>query len=238
LTVQVFACEIEGEMGLDVAITDPNATVFDLLAAMQWATDDPRIVKPFHRQRYARCEACVNNCCKHNYITPDLVSANALAAHLGMDLSRFAHKYLCLSPDVPYPEFKHRPCPFLIANRCSVYEHRSLICRLYLCTPMSDRLEQLRAAVSFAGEAALKQQLLQLGLGPPTWSARLERQTLRQRLQRDEISQQQWRERSEQLGILWEHNPFLPGQSYQDVRLADCCTDFLWQQLTSDNRIS
>ncbi len=232
MAIQVFACEVEGALGLDVSVSHSKATVADLLAAMQWATDDPQILKPFHRQRYAPCVGCTNNCCKHNYITPDLYSAEALASALGLCLSEFAKEYLCLGPDLPYPVFKRRPCPWLENNRCTVYEQRSLICRLYLCTPMSDRLEQLRAAVSFAGEAALRKRLRELGLGPSIWSVKLERKELLQRRKRGDISHRDWLDRVEQLEILWEINPFELGQTYHDIRLVDCCTGSLWQRLT------
>lgn len=34
----------------------------------------------------------------------------------------------------------HLPCPFLKANKCSIYEHRPVACRLYLSMDESDRL--------------------------------------------------------------------------------------------------
>lgn len=230
--VEVFTCEIEGEVGLDVRIDDSTASVADLLACLQQATDDERVIKPFHRQRYARCAGCANNCCKHNYITPDLVAANALSAKLGLGLAAFAAKYLSLAADLPYPEFKRRPCPFLAENRCTVYEQRALICRLYLCTPMTDPLEQLRAAVSFAGETALKRRLVELGLGPAEWALSAERKALRRRRDRGEISPAAYAAASEQWELHSQHNPFLQGRSYAEVALVECCTDQLWQSLT------
>lgn len=235
MDVAVVPCEIEGEIGLDVVITGRTATVADLLGALQAAADDPSVLKPFHRERYACCAGCINNCCKYNSITPDLIAATAMAAKLRLDLPRFAELYLNLSRDLPYPEFRRHPCPFLIQNRCSVYAERALICRLYLCTPMTERLEQLRAAISFAGEAALKQRLVELGLAPANWSAAAERQALRLRRHRREISPEDYSRSSEQLQILRHDNPFSGGKDYETVRLVECCTDQLWYSLTADS---
>ncbi|MGI6344061.1 MAG: YkgJ family cysteine cluster protein [Bacillota bacterium] len=229
--VSLLKCAIDGEMGLDVSVTDPDATVADLLAAMQQPADDPTVFKPFHKQRYAICAGCVNNCCRSNRITPDLVSALALAASLGLSLQQFARAYLNCAADLPYPEFRRRPCPFLRNDRCSVYRDRALICRLYLCTPMSDRLEQLRGAVLLAGETALQQRLLELGIGPHQWQPARQRQSLRQRYQRGELSQERYRREQEQLETLLEHNPFREGKGYGSVRLVDCCPDWLWMAL-------
>lgn len=232
MSIQLIECDIEGEVGLDVWIADRDATVADLLACLQQATDDQGVLKPFHRRRYARCAGCTTNCCKYNYITPDLVAANALASKLGLTLDAFADRYLNLGSDLPYPEFRKRPCPFLADNRCTVYQERALICRLYLCTPMSDRLEQLRAAVSFAGEAALKQRLVELGLGPAGWRISAERKALRMRRDQGYLSPDAYAEASEQLQLHYERNPFLQGQGYAEALLVECCTDSLWQSLT------
>lgn len=232
--MELIPWAVDGETGLDVLVNNQQATVSDLLQAMQQPADDPSVLKPFHKQRYASCAGCVNNCCKYNCITVDLVAAQALATGCGLDLAQFAQAYLNLSPNLPYPELRRQPCPFLVANRCTVYSARALICRLYLCTPMSERLEQLRAAVSFAGEAALRQRLVELGLAPNNWTAAAGRQSLCQRYQRREITRESWLERSEQLEIELERNPFRDGRGYDSISLRECCTDRLWQSLGPD----
>ena len=70
------------------------------------------VLKPFHKQRYSVCRGCVNNCCKYNAIWVDLVAAERLAARQGLSLRRWASRYLANDPDLPYPEFRRRPCPF------------------------------------------------------------------------------------------------------------------------------
>lgn len=231
---EIFTVEIDGEQGLDVHIWSHKATVHDLLLALQAPADDPTVFKPYHRERYARCEGCTYNCCKPNDITVDLVAAEALAHVLSLSLRRFAEAYLKLSSDIPYPEFKRRPCPFLQDNRCTVYQERALICRLYLCTPMTDRLEKLRAAVLLAGEAALRQRLTELGLGPKAWQQQVVRATLCERYSKGEISWADLDELSKQLGILTSNNPFHRGKGYSDILLQECCTDKLWATLIEE----
>ena len=232
--LEIFTTEIDGEQGLDVRIWSHKATVHDLLLALQAPADDPTVFKPYHKARYARCEGCTYNCCKPNDITVDLIAAEALAHVLGLSLRRFAEAYLKLNSDIPYPEFKRRPCPFLQENRCTVYQERALICRLYLCTPMTDRLEKLRAAVLLAGEAALRRRLVDLGLGPKTWQEQVVRATLRERYTKGEISPADWDEHSNQLELLMSNNPFNRRKGYEDILLQECCTEKLWATLIEE----
>lgn len=231
--VELVPVDIEGETGLDVVLHDYEATVADLLASMQAPADDPAVFKPYHRQRYGRCEGCVTNCCRSNDINVDLVAAEAIAARLGLNVRQFALGYLRMNDDPLYPELRKRPCPFLIANRCSVYQERALICRLYLCTPMTDRLEKLRCAVLLAGEAALRQRLVELGLAPSSWAESALRSRLHARYRAGELDDERWHEEQDQLELLLTRNPFADGARYEQVRLKDCCTHLLWEMLMS-----
>jgi len=96
---------------------------------------------------------------------------------------------------------------------------------------MSDRLEKLRAAVLLAGEAALRQRLVELGLGPKIWQHKVIRADLHQRHTRSEISRTEWHEQNAQLDILLRKNPFQDGKGYADILLRECCTDKLWASL-------
>lgn len=226
--VRMVPHEIEGETGLDVVIDDQDATVADLVAALQIPADDPTILKPHHKQRYHVCRGCINNCCKHNYIVIDLVAAERLAVVFGLTLNLFAKRYLSLAPDILFPELKRRPCPFLEHNICTVYDARALICRLYLCTPMTDRLEKLRCAVLFAGEAALRQRLVELGIAPSNWRGPQLERALRRRYQDGQISAEKFASELAELELLLYRNPFRNGRAYHEVLLRDCCTPALW----------
>jgi len=219
---------IDGENGLDLGCINSDATVADLLLAMQGPADDPAVFKPYHKERYAPCAGCRYNCCKSNDITVDLFASIALAKRLNLSLEEFASQYLKLNADATYPEFKRRPCPFLQENLCTVYSDRALICRLYLCTPMGDRLEKVRGAVLFAGEAALRQRLVEMGLGPKSWQPKYMRDALRRRLLNGEIDRAAWLEEHEYLDLLIENNPFYKGKGYIDISIQSCCTEKTW----------
>ncbi|NLY53056.1 MAG: YkgJ family cysteine cluster protein [Firmicutes bacterium] len=231
MAVELIPVTIEGETGLDVRVHRQEATVSDLIAAMQLPADDPKILKPFHKQRYAVCRGCVNNCCKYNPIVIDLVAAERLARHHSLNLMQFARQYLALTPDLPYPELRRRPCPFLRQNCCTVYEARALICRLYLCTPMTTRLEKLRCAVLLAGEAALQQRLVELGVAPRSWQPTQLMAALKHSYRAGKLTPEAYRREREQLDLLLERNPFLDGCDYDEVCLRQCCTEDLWQTI-------
>jgi Fe-S-cluster containining protein len=78
------------------------------------------------------CAACAN-CCREVVPTIGDSGVERLAAHLGMDSSAFASKYLDRAEstaDHPWI-MRERPCPFLKDNRCAVYQYRPANCRDY-----------------------------------------------------------------------------------------------------------
>lgn len=220
-----------GEPQLEIVELHANAKVSDLLGAIQEATDDPNIFKPQLKGQYGICAGCKTNCCRQHDITPDYLAVRRIAESKGLSLSEFAKRYLDVSTEGVYPQFKKRPCPFLEQNLCSVYQQRALICRLYLCTPMGETLEKIRAAVSYMGEGALRIKLMEEGIGPKSWTYRAQADALKDLLRKDHLTREQYEDRMEQLHIMTERNPFLTAESYEEVFLADCCTDFLWQKL-------
>lgn len=225
MRLRIQNIHIEGETGLDIIVVNSEATVEDLLQALQAPADDPRVYKPLLRERYGRCAGCLYNCCKSNDIPLDLIAALSLADSLGLTLKRFAQAYLKLDSSVVFPEFRKRPCPFLSNNLCTVYEARALICRLYICTPMSDRLERLRCAVLLMGEGALRQRLVDLGLGPKSWTEPYLVKSLQDKHKLglfEELSH---------LDILIHHNPYLLGKTHATTKLRECCTEELWEEL-------
>ena len=221
--VRLVHCEIDGETGLDVQVADSSATVYDLLAAMQYPADDKEIYKPLHKARYGVCAGCAYNCCKSNDIPLDLVAAQSIARAHELSLQRFLRSHVRYDDSVMFPEFRRRPCPFLTENLCSVYQHRALICRLYLCTPMSDQLEQLRLAVLLMGNGALRQTMVDMHMAPRIWGERSLRQAASESV------------RSEWEGAMLERmlyaNPYLLGAQHHEVMLRDCCPDELWCRL-------
>jgi Fe-S-cluster containining protein len=222
---------IDGENGLNVARVSPDATVSDLLKAMQTPADDPLVYKPLHRSRYGVCAGCVYNCCKSNDIPLDLISARAIAFSLGLSLASFAQRFLKLDHTSLFPEFRKRPCPFLNNNLCTIYEQRALICRLYICTPMSETLEKLRSAALLMGEAALRQTLVEQDLGPAAWTEDFLARDLYRQHKQGLISSDRLEEELEMLDMWIHRNPFLEGHGYDTVRLRDCCTETMWKRV-------
>lgn len=220
-----------GEPQLELVKVHAKAKVSDLLTAIQEATDDADVYKPQLKGLYGICAGCKTNCCRQHDITPDYLAVKRIAQIQNLTFKEFAERWLDVSADSAFPQFRKRPCPFLQNNLCSVYEQRALICRLYLCTPMGDSLEKLRAAVSYMGEGALRIKLLEEGIGPKSWSYRAQADELKERLRNESLSREQYEDRMEQLHLMTEHNPFLTAESYEEVYLADCCTDDLWQKL-------
>jgi len=220
-----------GEPQLELIELHAKATVSDLLKAIQEATDNPDIYKPQLKGQYGICAGCRTNCCRQHDITPDYLSVKRIALMQGLSIKEFAEKWLNVSAEGVYPQFKKRPCPFLQNNLCTVYEQRALICRLYLCTPMGDSLEKIRGAVSYMGEGALRIKLLEEGIGPKSWTYRSQADALKERLRAGTLTREEYEEQMEQLHLMTEHNPFLTAESYEEISLADCCNDFLWQKL-------
>ncbi len=75
------------------------------------------------------CCAC-GNCCRQ--ILPTLADADVdrLAAGVNSNPSAVAADYLTRN-DEGELTFNRCPCPFLVGNRCRVYEHRPEACRSY-----------------------------------------------------------------------------------------------------------
>ena len=143
---------IEGKTGLELTITDSSATVEDLVEAIQpWCTD-LYIYKQYLKENRGSCEGCPVNCCRESLVIPDIVSFQRLCQVLGVEGEEFFARYI--DPEMlkqGLPRLKSSPCVFLDDRLCSVYHSRTLICRLYLCTPISDSASSLLYRVIAAG---------------------------------------------------------------------------------------
>jgi hypothetical protein len=56
--------------------------------------------------------------------------ADAIAAASGRKARKLSYRHPQLALDAARA-FKGQPCPFLLADRCSIYQHRPLICRVH-----------------------------------------------------------------------------------------------------------
>jgi len=148
------------QVGLDLEIIGSGHSVADLLTVWQPLCDDEKVFKQFAAGQHAACISCVNNCCNSAYVTPDIISLRRMAAHTGLSLAAYANRYLDADKlSLGLPVLK-QPCPWLAAEgRCDVYEARSLLCRFYLCTPLSGQLEQLIYSIALVGVVSSAQEL-------------------------------------------------------------------------------
>lgn len=121
---------------------DERTTVQDLLDAVDMYIQDHPLP----------CHDCANGCCRKPWaVEVDNVAACRIAGTTVGDFVR----------DRMMPKWNHAlgfrqfvlkkggECPLVSAdNRCTIYEKRPVICRLYLCAPKSDRYNYLREVVA------------------------------------------------------------------------------------------
>lgn len=162
--VEVYAGIENGQPGLGIRINGP-ATVQDLLDAWQPLCDDQSLFKQYALDNHALCKGCQLNCCNTAYVIPDLVSFRRMAEMLNLNYSDFINRYFQAEKlRVGLLRLVPEPCIFLQDNICSIYPVRSLICRLYLCTPLLGETEQLIYKIAWSGAAATQVLAARLGL--------------------------------------------------------------------------
>lgn len=152
--VEVYKAIENGKLGLGIRINN-TATVQDLLDAWQPLCDDRTIFKQYAAGNYSQCKGCQLNCCSTAYVIPDLIAFKKMAALLETDRREFAARYFQQEKrEVGLLRLQPNPCIFLRDNICTVYPVRSLICRLYICTPLLGDTEELIYKIAWAGAAA------------------------------------------------------------------------------------
>ncbi|MBN1459109.1 MAG: YkgJ family cysteine cluster protein [Armatimonadetes bacterium] len=92
------------------------------------------------------CCAC-GNCCREVLPTLDNADVTRLAAALGSTPDEIIAQYATRNDDGDLT-FNRRPCPFLVGNRCRVYEHRPDTCRSYPHLQKDEFVFRLAQAVS------------------------------------------------------------------------------------------
>ena len=92
------------------------------------------------------CCAC-GNCCRQILPTLDDADVIRLATGLGITPDEVVTQYLTRDEDNDLT-FNRCPCPFLVGNRCRVYEHRPDTCRSYPHLQKSEFVFRLAQAFS------------------------------------------------------------------------------------------
>jgi Fe-S-cluster containining protein len=77
-----------------------------------------------------QCQPGCIRCCEQKgfvYLTRDDIAR--LAAHLGIPRAEFRRRYLCGTPPLlRFRTLRHKACPFLLADGCSVHAIKPLQC--------------------------------------------------------------------------------------------------------------
>ncbi|NLC08062.1 MAG: YkgJ family cysteine cluster protein [Syntrophomonadaceae bacterium] len=221
MKVEFFPCLIEEVWGLDLAIHDERATVQDLIEAIQPWCDDNQIYKAYLAEKQGPCRGCPINCCRECFVLPDAISFGWLHESLGVTPTEFIKRYFdqeLLSKGLP--RLRSSPCIFLKEGLCTVYPHRTLICRLYICTPMTDEAQTMVYGVVAAGigefiRLAEEQGLLNIQGANVAWSGYEKMMLELIRFEADRAD-----------------NPFRGARDYQSIPLRSFCSEADWQVLT------
>lgn len=154
--VHVYAQEDSTTLG--ILCYDENATVEDLAQALHWVADDVTLNKelrmwPQHTR--GSCYGCTY-CCERFGIYLTNIDAQTLAAKFSLPLSEFMAYGTRYEPWKVNRVRLANPTNFCIGTEgCLIYEDRPLICRLYVCAPLTPLLRRVVAEVNTMGEAAL-----------------------------------------------------------------------------------
>ncbi|MGE5654542.1 MAG: YkgJ family cysteine cluster protein [Bacillota bacterium] len=222
----VFTKQINGLTGLDLCILDEEATVADLVDALAPMSEDPTVHKSYHPQHRGSCCGCKDNCCTHSLIAPDLKSLSSLAALKGYALDEIVQQ--TCEPQARkrgYLVLRSFPCLFLDNDRCTIYPYRPLICRLFICTQLTDAFQELIFRVLGRGISELHAALLKQETVLP-WQPLPDIGGDREADYRAEFARF-YRRSVQQSAFTLEE----PG-AYHRWKLRDLCDDAQWRILT------
>ncbi|NLK52027.1 MAG: hypothetical protein GX295_06245 [Syntrophomonadaceae bacterium] len=226
MKVEFFPRDIEGVWGLDLVVRNQQATVQDLIEAIQPWCDDEQIFKAYLEQKRGACKGCAVNCCRECFVLPDIISFRWLQAYLGLSPAEFLQQYF--DPELlaqGLPRLRSSPCIFLQEGLCTVYPYRTLICRLYICTPMTDAAQNIVYAVVAAGIGEFYRLAKQEGYLPQKHGATL--QGGYERMLQELVQFES--ERTD--------NPFREALNYGEIQLRSFCSDTLWRAVLDTNAL-
>lgn|GEM_PF-3933996 len=225
---------MSGRIGLDLVILEPDATLQDLIQALQPFAECHGEVYKLQLKGPGQCRGCVDSCCTTSIIAPDSVGFSAVASALGLTESEF----LAAHCDPVHLErgqvrFYSRPCEFLSADGlCTIYQVRPLVCRLFICCTLSPALEALLQNALGASLAATVHHLtgheLLAHFAHPTPGA--ESDVGFERLYATWVVHAPTG--NEVQVPAWHENPFLGAGSYAEIPLWSLVTSDDWHELT------
>lgn len=165
--VEIYIVTEGGRDCISVRVTDPAANLQDLLEAWQPLCSREDISKAYAPGGKGDCEGCVNNCCNAAFIIPDLIAFKTGARFLGLDEGKYlARCFDSGKMEAGLLRWRSDPCMFLQNLCCGIYPCRALLCRFYLCSPMTGDTEELVYRISWTGAAATLVYAREKGLVP------------------------------------------------------------------------
>lgn len=156
---------VNGKIGIDILVNSDEASVMDYCRAL----DEYILRGSFQRERAAAasCEGC-DTCCRER-IPLTSIDAVLLKAQLapGLKLNAFLNRCGYISVRGPVVDISlgrdvFGTCLLLAkeTGKCSRYPIRPLVCRTYICTPLSPRAEKLRETIVNSGMDELVRLML------------------------------------------------------------------------------
>ncbi|MEW5954052.1 MAG: YkgJ family cysteine cluster protein [Bacillota bacterium] len=212
--VLALQVELQGVQGFDVKIIEAGATAEDYLTALNNLIEGGSLYRA--RNNVNSCYGC-DLCCRER-APLTLIDVQALAP--GADsvqeaLAGFA-RIVVSGPvvDIVLGRTSQGKCVFLNPRTrlCTVYEHRPLVCRTFICSPATKRATLLRELIVNKGEDELVRRWLaeQEGQGKSPGGAT-----------RPGIED-------------YPPSAFIGKNSYGEVLLRDLCSPSLWRRLIKE----
>lgn len=226
--------------GLDLVILEPDASLQDLVDAIQPYAGCAGDIHKLQLRGPGDCMGCVNNCCNTSIIAPDPIGFDRMARRMGLSSEEFlANRFDQEGLAHGVVRLQSFPCTFLSAERtCTIYEDRALICRLFICCPITPALENLIQNALGAGLASLANRLRQEGhleqINPDGYRdqsrAMVAYEAGFDRFYRRWVAGQA--EEGEEQPPAWTANPFDGAASYAEIPLWAFVTPDDWRTLT------
>jgi len=206
----------KGHNGIDIQISDEHATVQDYYQAL----DEYILSGSYQRQRAitTSCEGCDICCQERAPLTSVDVMVLKEQVAPELTINDFLKRYGYININGPVVDISlardgYERCLFLSpeTGKCRHYQTRPLVCRTYICTPLSPRAKKLRQSVVNSG----MDELVRLTLT----NAEDGKYPVHEAEDPD-VTQEDWTE------SMWT------GKSlYSQLKLRDILTDQLWTEL-------
>jgi len=218
VSVKIIAKNFSTGAGYDLQVLETGASLRDYLEALNNFILEGQLTRS--RGTQSQCAGC--DLCCHERIPLTLVDIYQLKrglAELGQDLALadIIKRYTNVKAegsviDITLGQTELGECLFLETEnkKCTIYNHRPLVCQTYICAPLSQRAERLRETIVNLGEDQLVKWCLQ-------------------NIPEAELYHEAWE--PEVNPADWIDTPFQGKEDYDEVLIKEICPPRLWQAL-------